>query len=163
LIGQNVRQFLPFEAVTRAHRETTGKRVNGQEFPLEISLSDIMVKGRRWLVGLLRDMTERRQLEQQLRAAEQAAVAESDRKSEFLRAMNHHLRTPLTPILGYAELLLDEKLTDHQRELVAGIQRNAQQLFQEVSSLLDMTYPLDSSRPTVSQSAGHQTGGGLAR
>ena len=163
LIGRNLKSFLPpITAGDRANtllddlpsresrafrgpRRILGRRADGQEFPVEVSLSDFVVKGRRWFVGLFREVIEPRSPEEQFRGIEQDLPEEPDRQSEFVRLINHHLRTPLTPILGYAELLLDEKLTEHQRDLVAGIQRNAQQLLQEVSSLLDANGPFEAS------------------
>jgi two-component system, LuxR family, sensor kinase FixL len=141
--------------ISGSSRELTGQRTDGAEFSIELSVSEVFVNGRRVFAGVLRDVTNRGNVEAQLRVAEQTAIAESRAKSEFLRSMNHHLRTPLTPILGYAELLLEEKLTEHQQELVAGIQRNAQQLLSEVSRVLDAAYQFDHISPVAQSPKGH--------
>jgi PAS domain S-box-containing protein len=79
-------------------RELNALRANGEEFPMEASISGIKVGGQTLLAATLRDITERKAAEIKLR--EQAGqLREADRrKDEFLAMLAHELRNPLTPI-----------------------------------------------------------------
>jgi PAS domain S-box-containing protein len=62
-----------------------------------------------------RDVTDRHQAEEALRAAKEAAEAASQAKSPFLATISHKIRTPMNGVLGMAELLLDRPLGPEQR------------------------------------------------
>jgi len=70
------------------------------------------------------------QQNEQLRAADQL-------KDEFVALISHDLRTPLTSIMGYLELTMDDtELTDEQRGYLEVVERNSQRLFHLVNDLL---------------------------
>ena len=75
---------------------------------------------------------------------EQAHLTELNRqKEEFVASASHELRTPITSIIGYVELLEEEELDDFQRSSVETIARNARRLADLVESLLELGRPLD--------------------
>lgn len=99
-------------------------------------------------IGLLRDVTQERRRASQLEADQRAAIAQREAamrlKSEFLSIVSHELKTPLSLILGYAELL-EEK---YPREpLLTGIQDGSRRLARHVNRLLDYSALLSDSLP----------------
>jgi PAS domain S-box-containing protein len=89
-----------------------------------------------------RDITERKQLEQQLRTALEAAQAGMRAKGQFLAVMSHELRTPLQAIQGYTEFLLGTQrgaLTAEQRDDLGIIHRSAGRMAALIEDLLDLS------------------------
>ena len=83
------------------------------------------------------DITERKQAENDLRAAKETAEEALKAKEDFLSAMTHELRTPLHAILGLTELLDSTDLTEEQREYVGDIGFSADSLLDLINDLLD--------------------------
>ncbi|MBD3307426.1 PAS domain S-box protein [candidate division KSB3 bacterium] len=92
------------------------------------------------IVGIGHDITERKQFEETLRSAKEAAEAASQAKSEFLANMSHELRTPLNGILGYAQLLKRQSdLTEYQRKGLDIIHRCGDHLLILLNDILDLS------------------------
>jgi signal transduction histidine kinase len=73
------------------------------------------------------------------RAAQQADLAEWETRAEFLAVVSHRLRTPLTVVLGYTELLADGisgPLTPTQRDHLARVQASGHELLQILDDLV---------------------------
>ena len=86
------------------------------------------------------DITERKQAEERLRQAKEAAEAANQAKDQFLAALSHELRTPLTPILAVVSRLeRDERLDALVREELSMIRRNAELEARLIDDLLDLT------------------------
>jgi len=92
------------------------------------------------MVGVARNVSERRAAE----AAREAALAEAVRlarqRSDFLAQMSHELRTPLNAIMGYAQLLRRDthQLTERQAAGLATIHESGQHLLTLINDILDM-------------------------
>src|SRR3546814_7029746 len=110
--------------VTGGRRETTARRRDGTEFPVEAPLSAQAADGSTIFAAFIRDITPRRQFESRLLQAKEAAEAASRAKSQFLANMSHELRTPLNAIIGFAEIMVRQMmgpLGEHSAEYAGAI------------------------------------------
>jgi PAS domain S-box-containing protein len=99
-----------------------GLRADGDEFPLEAAISHITVQGNQLFTAILRDVSERTRLEEQLRRTERVAEL-----GTLASGMAHEIGTPMNVILGRAEYLLDrvsdEPVKKGLQTIVAQVER----------------------------------------
>jgi PAS domain S-box-containing protein len=86
-----------------------------------------------------RDITVRKQGEDELRAAKEAAETASEAKSQFLANVSHEFRTPMNGILGMTELVLDTEVTSEQREYLEMVKTSADSLLGLLNDILDFS------------------------
>ncbi|MEP7352143.1 MAG: PAS domain S-box protein [Acidobacteriota bacterium] len=137
-----------------------GQRKNGSKFSVEISLSPVKFEGGFRVSAIIRDVSERKLAEEQLRAIQAAytdelaatnrelearnlQIKQADRmKSEFLSGMSHELRTPLHTIIGFTELLEEELeglLNEKQHRFMRHIHKDSQHLLALINDVLDLS------------------------
>ena len=129
------------------------RRKDGTELPVEISLSPIQTDDGVNVTAVIRDVSERKRTEEQIRSLEQSYLTElktrhkeaerlNQLKSEFMASISHELRTPLHTIIGFAELLSEEgagPLNEKQRRFVNHIQTDSEHLLGLINDVLDLS------------------------
>jgi PAS domain S-box-containing protein len=114
---------------------------SGREFPVELTITSPMKVRDGYAFGaFLRDISDRRERDAELRRAKESAEAATRAKSEFLANMSHELRTPLNGVLGYAQLLQrDRSLSATHREALEAIAKCGSQLLDLINDVLDLS------------------------
>jgi len=169
VVGQSLDRFIP-AAARAAHRRhipafgatgvtnrsmhalqpLTALRGDGDEFPIEASISQISAQGETIYSVMIRDITERMRAEHDravLLAREQVAREEAEAalmtRDVFLSIAAHELRTPLTTLLGYAHMLQrrvagDQLLPAREQRRLGAITEQAMRLNTLLEALLDV-------------------------
>lgn len=99
------------------------------------------------ILGAAIDITEKKEAELQLAKANLLAQAANRAKNEFLTNMSHNLRTPLTAVMGFAEMLNDFSPDQAASDAILSIQENSKQLMRLLDDILELSC-IESTSPT---------------
>ncbi|ADM09588.1 sensory box histidine kinase/response regulator [Parvularcula bermudensis HTCC2503] len=143
------RGYLPTQMLERARDHGTAEdegwrvRKDGSRFWANVIVTALRDEAGelRGFAKVTRDITERKQSEEALKAAREAAVLASQAKSEFLSRTSHELRTPMSAIIGFAQVLeLDhDDLAPRHQTATTQILKAARHLLSLINDLLDVS------------------------
>jgi len=123
--------------------EWQGRTKQGALFWIELSINLTMIGQIPIIMTFVRDINERKRLDENLRLALLRASEASMAKSTFLANMSHELRTPLNAILGFSDLMLNQLLgplgNPRYREYLGDIHSSGIQLLALIDDLLDLS------------------------
>jgi len=144
--------------------ESVHFRKNKESYPVEISLGYVSFEKRQLILASVRDITERKLVQESLRQtnellevkvnertrelntinkalvnAKKKAEAASDAKSLFLANMSHEIRTPMNAVIGFTDLLSSSNLSGQQAEYVKSIQSGSRNLLSLINDILDLS------------------------
>lgn len=123
------------EQVTEAHV----KRKDGSRFPAEITVGRVRQGRESHSVGIFRDVSRRKQAEEELRQANESLARSNSELEQFAQAASHDLQAPLRAVMSYASLLQMEQgrhLSEQGREFLSKLTESTTRMQNMIKDLL---------------------------
>ncbi|HXE47574.1 MAG TPA: PAS domain S-box protein, partial [Ramlibacter sp.] len=124
-----------------SNHETWVSYPDGQRLLFETKISPLWdeVGKAQGVLGVSRNIDERKKIEEEVRRAKETAEQATRMKSDFLANMSHEIRTPMNAIIGLSHLVLKTDLTPRQRDYIAKVQSSGQHLLGVINDILDFS------------------------
>lgn len=134
LIYQNVKKKNPLPY------EVNAQKKDGTIFPVELEARSIVYEKENLRVVAVRDITERKKVEEKYIKEKNKAEESNRLKTQFLNNMSHEIRTPLNGIIGFTQFLSDPNLPEDQRNYFANIiQSSSDQLLRVIDDIIEIS------------------------
>ncbi len=122
-------------------REVIGRVPAGGLIPLFMTMGRLSERGK--FCAVLRDITQWKNAEEELVAARRTAELANQQKSEFLAKISHEIRTPLNAIIGFSDVIIEERFgpigSERYREYLRDIRLSGTHLMSLINDLLDLS------------------------
>ncbi|MCW9046673.1 MAG: response regulator [Gammaproteobacteria bacterium] len=118
-------------------KHLTGRKKDASTFPMDLSVSEMIIAGKTKYSAIIRDDTERQHNESELINAKNQAQSAAEAKSNFLATMSHEIRTPMNGVLGMTELLQDTPLSPQQADIIKTISDSGNSLLEIINDILE--------------------------
>lgn len=122
-------------------REVIGRVPQGGLIPLFMTMGRLGETGK--FCAVLRDITQWKNAEEELINARRAAETASMQKSDFLAKVSHEIRTPLNAIIGFSEVMMEERFgpigTERYKQYLRDIHVSGAHLMSLLNDLLDLS------------------------
>ena len=119
--------------------ELSGRRKNGEEFPVELNMTFVKRNDDAIFMAYIRDVSDRKITEKALIEARDRAESADKAKSQFLAVMSHEMRTPLAGIVGIMDLLKTTKLSQKQDRYIQIATSSSTVLLDHINEALNIT------------------------
>ena len=122
--------------------EVIGLRKDGSTFPAEFVTKDAFYEGREVHIGAVRDITKRKEEEDELRNAKEMAENATKLKDKFVSLVSHDLKNPINGMIGFLQLLsneIDSVISEKGRNMIALTKKNLYKMNDLINELLNIS------------------------
>lgn len=120
--------------------ESYHKRKSGSVFPVEVALNYVDHEGSEFAFAYVKDISERKHREENLKKAKEKAEEADKLKSAFLANMSHEIRTPMNAIIGFSDLLISDEYTDEEKKEFGNLIKNSgSSLLKLIDDIIDIS------------------------
>lgn len=119
--------------------EIKGERKGGEIFPVELSVSKVMVKNETNFIGIIRDITERKKEKEELEKSTKELQESNAAKDKFFSIIAHDLKSPFNSILGLTNVLIEDYQSFNEKEIektLTAIKISSERAFELLENLL---------------------------
>ncbi len=155
-IGTNIINYFDKESISVIHNqkeqrlahnlsmightaELVAKTKKDKLIDVELSLSTVKIRNKSSAISIVRDITERKNMEKALQKAKIEAEKANRAKSEFLANMSHEIRTPMNSILGFSQLLIGKLQNPQLNSYIEAISSSGKSLLGLINDILDLS------------------------